>query len=163
MRSCCLILRHQWRVLLLLRSLVRGIAAKDVGRYRRIIVILVARLSDPSADLKEPLFKDPTSGTAADVPANAAVAREETFGPLAPLFRFETDNEALQLANDTEFGLASYFYSRDISQVWRVAEGSESGMVGINTGMLSTEVAPFGGSNNLALAEKVPNTEPKSF
>src|SRR6201988_837518 len=80
----------------------------------------------------------------ANVPANATVAREETFGPLAPLFRFETDEEALQLANDTEFGLASYFYSRDIGRVWRVAEGLESGMVGINTGLLSTEVAPFG-------------------
>src|ERR1700756_2564783 len=80
----------------------------------------------------------------ANVPANATVAREETFGPLAPLFRFETDDEALQLANATEFGLASYFYSRDIGRVWRVAEGLESGMGGINTGLLSTEVAPFG-------------------
>jgi succinate-semialdehyde dehydrogenase/glutarate-semialdehyde dehydrogenase len=133
---------------------VRGIAAKDVGRYRRIIVILVARLSDPGADLKEPLFKDPTSGTAADALANATVAREETFGPLAPLFRFETDNEALQLANDTEFGLASYFYSRDIGQVWRVAEGSESGIVGLNTGMLSTEVAPFGGVKQSGLGRE---------
>ena len=90
----------------------------------------------------------------ANVPANATVAREETFGPLAPLFRFETDEEALHLANDTEFGLASYFYSRDIGRVWRVAEGLESGMVGINTGMLSTEVAPFGGVKQSGLGRE---------
>src|ERR1700740_1681706 len=90
----------------------------------------------------------------ANVPANATVAREETFGPLAPLFRFETDEEALQLANDTEFGLASYFYSRDIGRVWRVAEGLETGMVGINTGMLSTEVAPFGGVKQSGLGRE---------
>jgi succinate-semialdehyde dehydrogenase/glutarate-semialdehyde dehydrogenase len=90
----------------------------------------------------------------ANVPAHATVAREETFGPLAPLFRFETDEEALQLANDTEFGLASYFYSRDIGRVWRVAEGLESGMVGINTGVLSTEVAPFGGVKQSGLGRE---------
>jgi succinate-semialdehyde dehydrogenase/glutarate-semialdehyde dehydrogenase len=90
----------------------------------------------------------------ANVPANATVAREETFGPLAPLFRFETDDEVLQLANDTDFGLASYFYSRDIGRVWRVAEGLESGMVGINTGMLSTEVAPFGGVKQSGLGRE---------
>ncbi len=90
----------------------------------------------------------------ANVPANATVAREETFGPLAPLFRFETDEEALHLANDTEFGLASYFYSRDIARVWRVAEGLESGMVGINTGLLSTEVAPFGGVKQSGLGRE---------
>jgi succinate-semialdehyde dehydrogenase / glutarate-semialdehyde dehydrogenase len=73
------------------------------------------------------------------------VAREETFGPLAPIFRFETDEEAIQMANDTEFGLASYFYTRDIGRVWRVAEALEYGMVGINTGLVSTEIAPFGG------------------
>ena len=90
----------------------------------------------------------------ADVPNDAQVAKEETFGPLAPLFRFETDDEVLQLANDTEFGLASYFYSRDISRVWRVAEGLESGMVGINTGLLSTEVAPFGGVKQSGLGRE---------
>ena len=73
------------------------------------------------------------------------VAREETFGPLAPIFRFSSDAEAIRMANDTEFGLASYFYSRDINRVWRVAEALEYGMVGINTGLISTEVAPFGG------------------
>jgi succinate-semialdehyde dehydrogenase/glutarate-semialdehyde dehydrogenase len=80
-----------------------------------------------------------------DVTPNMLVAREETFGPLAPLFRFETDAEAVQMANDTEFGLASYIYSRDLNRVWRVAESLEYGMVGINTGLISTEVAPFGG------------------
>ena len=71
--------------------------------------------------------------------------REETFGPVAPLFRFKTEAEAIALANDTEFGLAAYFYGRDIARVWRVAEALESGIVGINTGSISTEVAPFGG------------------
>jgi len=88
-------------------------------------------------------FFEPT--VLSDVPINAKVAREETFGPLAPLFRFETDEEAIRLANDTEFGLASYFYSRDVGRIWKVAEAIESGMVGINTGLISTEVAPFGG------------------
>jgi succinate-semialdehyde dehydrogenase/glutarate-semialdehyde dehydrogenase len=73
------------------------------------------------------------------------IARQETFGPVAPLFRFETEEEAVALANDTEFGLASYFYSRDVGRVWRVSEALEYGMVGINTGFLSHEMAPFGG------------------
>jgi succinate-semialdehyde dehydrogenase / glutarate-semialdehyde dehydrogenase len=73
------------------------------------------------------------------------VAREETFGPVAPLFRFKTEEDAVRLANDTEFGLAAYFYSRDIGRVWRVAEQVEYGIIGINTGIISTEVAPFGG------------------
>ncbi len=81
----------------------------------------------------------------ADVTPRMAVAREETFGPLAPLFRFTTDEEAIRMANDTEFGLAAYFYSRDIGRVWRVAEALEYGIVGINTGLISTSVAPFGG------------------
>jgi succinate-semialdehyde dehydrogenase / glutarate-semialdehyde dehydrogenase len=73
------------------------------------------------------------------------IAVEETFGPVAPLFRFATEAQAIQMANDTEFGLASYFYSRDAGRIWRVCEGLEYGMVGINTGILSTAVAPFGG------------------
>ncbi|PKN12646.1 MAG: succinate-semialdehyde dehydrogenase I [Deltaproteobacteria bacterium HGW-Deltaproteobacteria-4] len=80
-----------------------------------------------------------------DVTAAMAVAREETFGPVAPLFRFKTEEEAIVLANDTEFGLAAYFYSRDNARVWRVAEAIEAGMVGINTGLISNETAPFGG------------------
>jgi succinate-semialdehyde dehydrogenase/glutarate-semialdehyde dehydrogenase len=74
-----------------------------------------------------------------------ALAREETFGPVAPLFKFETEADAIRLANDTEFGLAAYFYGRDIGRIWRVAEALEYGIVGVNTGLISTEVAPFGG------------------
>ena len=74
-----------------------------------------------------------------------AVAREETFGPVAPLFRFSDEDEAIRMANDTEFGLAAYFYSRDIGRVWRVSEGLEYGIVGVNEGIISNEVAPFGG------------------
>jgi len=81
----------------------------------------------------------------ADVTRDMAVAREETFGPLAPLFRFSTEEEAIGMANDTEFGLAAYFYTRDLARTWRVSEGLEYGIVGINTGIISTEVAPFGG------------------
>jgi succinate-semialdehyde dehydrogenase/glutarate-semialdehyde dehydrogenase len=73
------------------------------------------------------------------------ITREETFGPVAPLYRFQTEKELLDVANDTEYGLAAYFYSRDIGRVWRVAEGLESGIIGINVGIISTEVAPFGG------------------
>jgi succinate-semialdehyde dehydrogenase/glutarate-semialdehyde dehydrogenase len=80
-----------------------------------------------------------------NVTTDMKVTREETFGPVAPLFRFKTEEEAVKLANDTEFGLAAYFYARDLGRVWRVAEGIESGIVGINTGIISTEVAPFGG------------------
>jgi succinate-semialdehyde dehydrogenase/glutarate-semialdehyde dehydrogenase len=81
----------------------------------------------------------------ADVPPDALIFREETFGPVAPLFRFHTEDEAIRLANDTEFGLASYFYARDVSRIFRVSEALEYGMVGINEGIISTEVAPFGG------------------
>ncbi|HVW03441.1 MAG TPA: NADP-dependent succinate-semialdehyde dehydrogenase [Vicinamibacterales bacterium] len=88
-------------------------------------------------------FYEPT--ILADVTSSMLVAKEETFGPVAPLFRFKTDAEAIAMANDTEFGLASYFYGRDVARIWRAAEGLEYGMVGINTGLISTEVAPFGG------------------
>ncbi len=81
----------------------------------------------------------------AEVTPSMAVAREETFGPVAPLFRFHTEDEAIAMANDTEFGLAAYFYGRDIGRVWRVAEALEYGIVGINEGIISTELAPFGG------------------
>ena len=79
------------------------------------------------------------------VTTDMVIAREETFGPVAPLFRFSTEEEAIRMANDTEFGLAAYFYSRDIGRVWRVSEGLEYGIVGVNEGIISTEVAPFGG------------------
>jgi len=90
----------------------------------------------------------------ANVTPQMKVAKEETFGPLAPLFRFETDQQAIEMANDTEFGLASYFYSRDIGRIWRAAEGLESGMVGINTGLISNEVAPFGGVKQSGLGRE---------
>lgn len=97
-------------------------------------------------------FFEPT--VLADVTTSMMVAREETFGPVAPLIRFTTEEEAIDLANDTEFGLAAYFYGRDIARVWRVAEALESGMVGINTGMISTEVAPFGGVKESGLGRE---------
>ncbi len=97
-------------------------------------------------------FFEPT--ILADVTPAMLVAREETFGPVAPLFRFKTEAEAIRLANDTEFGLASYFYGRDIMRVWRVAEALEYGMVGINTGIISTEVAPFGGVKESGLGRE---------
>ena len=97
-------------------------------------------------------FYEPTVLTA--VTAAMAVAREETFGPVAPLFRFSTEEEAVAMANDTEFGLAAYFYGRDIGRVWRVAEALEAGMVAVNTGILSTEVAPFGGIKQSGLGRE---------
>jgi len=97
-------------------------------------------------------FFQPTVLTGAT--AAMKVAREETFGPLAALFRFETDDEAIAQANATEFGLASYFYSQDIARVWRVAEQLEYGMVGINTGLISNEVAPFGGVKQSGLGRE---------
>jgi len=97
-------------------------------------------------------FFEPT--VIADVDNSMLVATDETFGPLAPLFRFHTDEEALALANATEFGLASYFYSRDIGRIWRVAEGLESGMVGVNTGLISNEIAPFGGVKQSGLGRE---------
>ena len=88
-------------------------------------------------------FFEPT--VLADVTPKMLVAREETFGPVAPLFRFESETDAIRMANDTEFGLAAYFYTRDLARSWRVAEALEYGIVGLNTGLISTEVAPFGG------------------
>nr|WP_316863121.1 NAD-dependent succinate-semialdehyde dehydrogenase [uncultured Cohaesibacter sp.] len=97
-------------------------------------------------------FFEPTVIT--DVPSSAKVSREETFGPVAPLIRFSTEEEVLALANDSEFGLAGYFYANDLSRVWRVAEAMETGMVGVNTGLISTEVAPFGGIKQSGLGRE---------
>jgi succinate-semialdehyde dehydrogenase/glutarate-semialdehyde dehydrogenase len=97
-------------------------------------------------------FFEPTILT--DVTPDMKVAKEETFGPLAPLFRFKTEAEAIQMANDTEFGLASYFYSRDIGRIWRVGEALEYGIVGINEGLISTAVAPFGGVKESGLGRE---------
>ncbi len=88
-------------------------------------------------------FFEPT--VIADANRDMLVFREETFGPMAPLIRFHSDDEVLEMANDSEFGLASYFYSRDISRIWKLAEGLETGLVGVNAGVIATEVAPFGG------------------
>jgi succinate-semialdehyde dehydrogenase/glutarate-semialdehyde dehydrogenase len=97
-------------------------------------------------------FFEPT--VLAEVTPSMQLAREETFGPVAPLFRFKTEEEAVRLANDTEFGLASYFYSRDLARVWRVSEALEYGMVGVNTGIVSNEVAPFGGMKQSGLGRE---------
>jgi succinate-semialdehyde dehydrogenase/glutarate-semialdehyde dehydrogenase len=97
-------------------------------------------------------FFEPTVLTG--VTPEMAISREETFGPVAPLFRFATEQEAIALANDTEFGLAAYFYGREIGRIWRVAEALESGMIGINTGIISTEVAPFGGIKQSGLGRE---------
>ena len=97
-------------------------------------------------------FFEPT--VLVDVTSSMMVAKEETFGPVAPLFRFKTEDEAIAQANDTEFGLAAYFYGRDVARVFRVAEALESGMVGINTGLISTEVAPFGGVKESGLGRE---------
>jgi succinate-semialdehyde dehydrogenase/glutarate-semialdehyde dehydrogenase len=97
-------------------------------------------------------FYEPTVLT--EVTPKMKVAREETFGPVAPLFRFRTETEAVALANDTEFGLAAYFYGRDVARVWRVAEALEYGIVGINSGLISTEVAPFGGVKESGLGRE---------
>jgi len=97
-------------------------------------------------------FFEPT--VIAGVTAGMQVAREETFGPLAPIFVFDTEDEAIEIANDTEFGLASYFYSRDVGRIWRVGEGLEYGMVGINTGLISTAEAPFGGMKQSGLGRE---------
>jgi succinate-semialdehyde dehydrogenase / glutarate-semialdehyde dehydrogenase len=97
-------------------------------------------------------FFEPTILTG--VTSEMAVAREETFGPVAPLFRFENEARAIALANDTEFGLAAYFYGRDVGRIWRVAEALEYGIIGINTGIISTEVAPFGGVKESGLGRE---------
>lgn len=97
-------------------------------------------------------FFQPTILT--DVPHDALIFREETFGPVAPLFRFKTEEEGVKLANDSEFGLAAYFYARDVGRIFRVAEALESGIIGINEGIISTEVAPFGGVKQSGLGRE---------
>ena len=97
-------------------------------------------------------FFEPT--VVADMKPGMKAATEETFGPLAPVFRFETEEQAIAMANDTPFGLASYFYSRDIGRVWRVAEALEAGLVGVNAGLISTELAPFGGYKESGLGRE---------
>jgi succinate-semialdehyde dehydrogenase/glutarate-semialdehyde dehydrogenase len=98
------------------------------------------------------LFFEPTILTG--VTAEMKIAREETFGPVAPLFRFKDEAEAIAMANDTEFGLAAYFYARDVGRIFRVAEALESGMVCVNSGILSNEVSPFGGVKQSGLGRE---------
>jgi succinate-semialdehyde dehydrogenase/glutarate-semialdehyde dehydrogenase len=97
-------------------------------------------------------FFEPTLLT--EVTTAMKVSREETFGPVAPLYRFKTEQEAIDMANNTEFGLAAYFYSRDVGRVFRVGEALETGMVGINVGILANEVAPFGGVKQSGLGRE---------
>jgi succinate-semialdehyde dehydrogenase/glutarate-semialdehyde dehydrogenase len=97
-------------------------------------------------------FFEPTVVTG--VTRDMTIAREETFGPLMPLVRFKADAEAIEMANDSEFGLAAYLFSKDAARIWRTAEALESGMVGINTGLISTEVAPFGGIKQSGLGRE---------
>jgi succinate-semialdehyde dehydrogenase/glutarate-semialdehyde dehydrogenase len=97
-------------------------------------------------------FFEPT--VLVNVPKSALVFREETFGPVAPLIRFRTEEEAVAMANESEFGLAAYFYARDIGRIFRVAEALESGIIGINEGIISTEVAPFGGVKESGLGRE---------
>jgi succinate-semialdehyde dehydrogenase / glutarate-semialdehyde dehydrogenase len=97
-------------------------------------------------------FFEPTLLT--EVTPAMQVTREETFGPVAPLFRFKTEEEGIALANDTEFGLASYFYARDVARVFRVSERLEAGIVGVNTGIISNEVVPFGGVKESGLGRE---------
>jgi len=106
-------------------------------------------------------FYEPTVLTG--VTAEMKLFREETFGPVAPLIRFKTDAEVVELANRTEFGLASYFYSRDIGRIWRVAEALEYGMVGVNTGLITTEVAPFGGVKQSGFGREGPKYGVEEF
>jgi succinate-semialdehyde dehydrogenase/glutarate-semialdehyde dehydrogenase len=103
-------------------------------------------------DARGGLFFQPT--VIADVTPAMLVSREETFGPVAPLIRFKTEDEVIDLANDTEFGLAGYFYSRDVGRIFRVAERMETGIVGANVGIISTEVAPFGGVKQSGLGRE---------
>jgi succinate-semialdehyde dehydrogenase/glutarate-semialdehyde dehydrogenase len=119
-------------------------AVEKVESHIRDAVAKGARILKGGARLKpDARFFAPTVLTG--VTAQMDIAREETFGPVAPLFQFEKDADAIAMANATEFGLAAYFYGRDIGRIWRVAEALEYGIVGINTGLISTEVAPFGG------------------
>lgn len=118
-----------------------------VGRGARLVTG-----GRPLGGMRSNRFIEPT--VLADATADMLIAREETFGPVAAVFKFRDENEVVAMANDTEFGLASYFYSRDIGRVWRVAEKLEYGMVGINTGLISNEVAPFGGVKQSGLGRE---------
>ena len=97
-------------------------------------------------------FYQPTILT--NVTSDMIITREETFGPVAPLYRFTDEADVIAAANDTEYGLSSYFYARDMARIWRVSEALETGIVGVNTGIISTEVAPFGGVKSSGLGRE---------
>ena len=109
-------------------------------------------LTGGKRDARGGTFYEPT--VIVDATPSMKIFREETFGPVAPLFRFRTDDEVVKMANDTEYGLAAYFYSRDIGRVWKVAEALDYGMVGVNSGLITTEVAPFGGVKQSGLGRE---------
>ena len=129
---------------LISNPLINEGAAKDVMGFiddavsKGARVIAGGRRSDLGGSFVEPTILTQVSD-------DMKVFREEIFGPVAPLFKFRTEEEAITMANDTEFGLACYFYSRDIGRIWRVGEGLDYGIVGINEGIISNEMAPFGG------------------
>ncbi|RMC90781.1 aldehyde dehydrogenase family protein, partial [Aquitalea palustris] len=133
--------------------LISPAAVAKVQRHIANAVSLGAKvLTGGAAHARGGNFFQPT--VLADVTEQMQVAQEETFGPLAPLIRFHDEAEAIRLANSGESGLAAYFYSRDIGRCWRMAEAIEAGMVGINEGAISTEVAPFGGIKQSGLGRE---------
>jgi len=131
--------------------LIEEAALQKVERHVQDAVAKGARLLVGGKRLSGQFF-EPT--VVADATADMLCAREETFGPFAPVFKFSTEQEAIDAANNTEFGLASYFYSRDIGRIWRVSEALEYGMVGINVGILATEHVPFGGVKQSGLGRE---------
>jgi succinate-semialdehyde dehydrogenase/glutarate-semialdehyde dehydrogenase len=131
--------------------LIEDAAVEKVQRHVQDALSKGARIVTGGQKLQGQFFQ-PT--VVADATGEMLCAKEETFGPLAPIFRFETEQEAVDAANDTEFGLASYFYSRDIGRITRVSEALEYGMVGINVGIIATEHVPFGGVKQSGLGRE---------
>jgi len=131
--------------------LIEEAALEKVQRHVEDAVAGGARVLTGGKRLSGQFF-EPT--VVADATANMLCAKEETFGPFAPIFRFTEEQEAIDAANNTEFGLASYFYSRDIGRIFRVSEALEYGMVGVNVGILATEHVPFGGVKQSGLGRE---------
>jgi succinate-semialdehyde dehydrogenase/glutarate-semialdehyde dehydrogenase len=134
-----------------LGPLIEDAAVEKVLRHVQDAVAKGARLVTGGAQLQGQFFQ-PT--VLCDATSDMLCAKEETFGPLAPVFKFKTDQEAIDAANNTEFGLASYFYSRDVGRIFRVSEALEYGMVGINVGVIATEHVPFGGVKQSGLGRE---------
>ena len=131
--------------------LIEDAAVEKVQRHVQDAVSKGARIVTGGQKLQGQFFQ-PT--VVADATADMLCAKEETFGPLAPIFKFKTEQEAVAAANNTEFGLASYFYSRDVGRIFRVSEALEYGMVGINVGIIATEHVPFGGVKQSGLGRE---------